>query len=170
MKKIYLMLVGLCLSCNLYADTMLDGEDMNKTVLTIKKKLKIPYIISENISATNMYAEDNKYVVTEYTYDKPIFENKIVEARKSTKKNMLDTICYEKEARDVYCDFYIPTGKVYIEYWGYENDEKYLNRKKKKKEIYEKYNLNLIELEDKDVQNLDDVLPKYLLTFGIETF
>ena len=71
---------------------------------------------------------------------------------------------------DVYCDFYIPTGKVYIEYWGYENDEKYLNRKKKKKEIYEKYNLNLIELEDKDVQNLDDVLPKYLLTFGIETF
>ena len=71
---------------------------------------------------------------------------------------------------DVYCDFYIPTGKVYIEYWGYENDEKYLNRKKKKKEIYEKYNLNLIELEDKDVQKLDDVLPKYLLTFGIETF
>lgn len=71
---------------------------------------------------------------------------------------------------DVYCDFYIPTGKVYIEYWGYENDEKYLNRKKKKKEIYEKYNLNLIELEDKDVQKLDDVLPKYLLTFGIQTF
>ncbi len=71
---------------------------------------------------------------------------------------------------DVYCDFYIPAGKVYIEYWGYENDEKYLNRKKKKKEIYEKYNLNLIELEDKDVQNLDDVLPKYLLKFGIQTF
>ena len=30
---------------------------------------------------------------------------------------------------DVYCDFYIPTGKVYIEYWGYENDPKYLARK-----------------------------------------
>ena len=101
MKKIYLMLVGLCLSCNLYADTMLDGEDMNKVVLTIKKGLKIPYIISENISATNMYAEDNKYVVTEYTYDKPIFENKMVEARKNTKKNMLDTICYEEKARNV---------------------------------------------------------------------
>lgn len=71
---------------------------------------------------------------------------------------------------DVYCDFYIPAGKVYIEYWGYENDEKYLNRKKKKQEIYKKYNLNLIELEDKDIQNLDDVLPKYLLKFGIQTF
>ncbi len=30
---------------------------------------------------------------------------------------------------DAYCDFYIPTGKVYIEYWGYEEDSKYLKRK-----------------------------------------
>ncbi len=71
---------------------------------------------------------------------------------------------------NVYCDFYIPAGKVYIEYWGYENDEKYLERKKKKQEIYKKYNLNLIELEDADIQNLDDVLPKYLLKIGVHTF
>ena len=71
---------------------------------------------------------------------------------------------------NVYCDFYIPAGKVYIEYWGYENDEKYLERKKKKQEIYKKYNLNLIELEDADIQNLDDVLPKYPLKFGVHTF
>ena len=101
MRKIYLMLAGLCLSCNLYADTMLNGEDMNKVVLALKKESKIPYIISENISATNMYAENNKYVVTEYTYDKPIFENKMVEARKNTKKTMLETVCYEKELRNV---------------------------------------------------------------------
>ena len=101
MKKIYLMLAGLCLSCNLQADTMMGRNDMNKVVLDIKKGLKIPYIISKNISATNMYAEDNKYVVTEYTYDKPIIENKMVEARKNTKKNMLDTICYEEKARNV---------------------------------------------------------------------
>ena len=99
MKKIYLMLAGLCLSCNLYADTMLDGEDMNKVVSDIKKGLKIPRIISENISATNMYAENNKYVVTEYTYDKPIFKDKMVEARKNQKKHMLE-ICYEKEAKN----------------------------------------------------------------------
>ncbi len=99
MKKIYLMLAGLCLSCNLQADTMMGGNDMNKVVLDIKKGLKIPYIISENISATNMYAEDNKYVVTEYTYDKPIFKDKMVEARKNQKKHMLE-ICYEKEAKN----------------------------------------------------------------------
>ena len=100
MRKIYLMLVGLFLSCNLHADTMLNGKDMNKVVSDIKKELKFPRIISENISATNMYAEDNKYVVTEYTYDKPIFENKMVEARKNTKKNMLETVCYEEKAKN----------------------------------------------------------------------
>ena len=39
---------------------------------------------------------------------------------------------------DVYSDFYIPTGKVYIECWDYENDRKYLSRKKQKIELYKK--------------------------------
>jgi hypothetical protein len=67
---------------------------------------------------------------------------------------------------DIYCDFYIPTGKVYIEFWGLD-EEKYLARKKKKLEIYSKYNLNLIELFEKDVSNLDDTLPGKLRGFGI---
>jgi len=71
---------------------------------------------------------------------------------------------------DIYCDFYIPTGKVYIEYWGYENEPKYLARKKVKQELYKKYGFNLIELEDKDVQNLDDVLPKMLLKHGVQAY
>lgn len=71
---------------------------------------------------------------------------------------------------DVYCDFYIPAGKVYIEYWGYENDQKYLARKKQKIEIYRKYGFNLIELNDKEVQNLDDILPKMLLKYGVRAY
>jgi len=71
---------------------------------------------------------------------------------------------------DVYCDFYIPTGKVYIEYWGLENDPKYLLRKEKKLEIYKKYGFNLIELNDEDVQNLDDILPKMLLKYGVKAY
>lgn len=71
---------------------------------------------------------------------------------------------------DVYCDFYIPTGKVYIEYWGYENDSKYLHRKKEKIEIYKKYDFNLIELNEDDVQNLDDKLPRLLLKYGIQAY
>jgi hypothetical protein len=71
---------------------------------------------------------------------------------------------------DVYCDFYIPTGKVYIEYWGYENNPKYLKRKKTKQDIYEKYGFNLIELKDEHVQNLDDILPRLLLKHGIQAY
>jgi hypothetical protein len=66
----------------------------------------------------------------------------------------------------IYCDFYIPTGKVYIEYWGLE-DDKYRARKAKKLEIYKKYNLNLIELFDKEISNLEDKLPAKLLEFGV---
>ncbi len=72
---------------------------------------------------------------------------------------------------DVYSDFYIPakwwTKAVYIEYWGLEDQEKYLERKKIKKDIYAKYHLNLIELENKHIDNLDDFLPRMLLEFWI---
>lgn len=72
---------------------------------------------------------------------------------------------------DVYSDFYIPAQKwskaVYIEYWGIENQEKYQDRKKIKQDIYKKYHLNLIELENKHIDNLDDYLPRMLLEFGI---
>jgi len=71
---------------------------------------------------------------------------------------------------EVYCDFYIPTGKIYIEFWGLENDPKYAARKAKKREIYQKYDFKLIELIDEDVFNLDDVLPRMLLKFGVQTY
>jgi hypothetical protein len=71
---------------------------------------------------------------------------------------------------DVYCDFYLPIGKVYIEFWGMENDKKYLERKKIKLDIYQKYGFNLIELNDSDIQNLDDLFPKKLLKFGIQAY
>jgi len=48
-------------------------------------------------------------------------------------------MAYEKRVpikEDVYCDFYIPKGKVYVEFWGLEDDEAYLKRKEKKIELY----------------------------------
>lgn len=35
-----------------------------------------------------------------------------------------------------YCDFYLPNGNVYIEYWGLENDPKYESRMRTKKDLY----------------------------------
>lgn len=70
---------------------------------------------------------------------------------------------------DMYCDFYIPTGKIYIEFWGLENDPKYAKRKETKKAIYQKYGFKLIELTDKKVYNPDDFFPRLLLKFGVQT-
>ena len=77
---------------------------------------------------------------------------------------------YERQLpieEELYCDFYIPSGKVYLEYWGLENDPKYTARKKVKLELYKKYNFNLIQLTDDHIRNLDDHLPKMLLKFDV---
>lgn len=72
---------------------------------------------------------------------------------------------------DVYSDFYIPAQNwwkaVYIEYWWIEDQEKYQERKKIKQDIYKKYHLNLIEIENKHIDNLDDHLPRMLLKYWI---
>jgi hypothetical protein len=77
---------------------------------------------------------------------------------------------YERQLpieEEVFSDFYLPEGKVYIEYWGMEKDPKYAARKKEKLEIYRKYGFSLIELTDEHIKNLDDHLPKILLKHNI---
>jgi len=49
-----------------------------------------------------------------------------------------------------------------------EENEKYQERKKKKLEIYADNNFNLIELKDKDIETIDDVLPRKLKKFGVK--
>lgn len=71
----------------------------------------------------------------------------------------------------VYSDFFIPIWKkVYIEFWGLENDEKYKKRKELKIQYYKENNKNLIELTDKDIENLDDVMPVKLRPYLPESF
>lgn len=88
------------------------------------------------------------------------------------------THAYERELtheETVLSDFYIPArngkdnkGKaVYIEFWGIKDNDKYLERKKIKQEIYKKHNLNLIELDDSHLDNLDSYLRKTFLQFDI---
>jgi hypothetical protein len=59
------------------------------------------------------------------------------------------------------CDFYIPCGNVYIEFWGLV-DEKYQATKATKSEIYRNNTLKLIELFDRDLSRLGDILPDLL--------
>lgn len=69
---------------------------------------------------------------------------------------------------EVISDFYIPEGKVFIEFWGMEENEKYQDRKKEKLAIYHDNNFKLIELNDNDIKTIDDVLPRKLKKFGVK--
>lgn len=71
----------------------------------------------------------------------------------------------------MYCDFFIPIGKkVYIEYWGLEGSSDYDERRNEKIRLYTENKKNLIELREKDIENLDDTLPVLLRPFLPETF
>lgn len=65
---------------------------------------------------------------------------------------------------ELYCDFYIPLGQCYIEYWGLE-EEAYKERKEEKIRLYQRYSKKLISLYDEDVNKIDDVMPKKLFKF-----
>ncbi len=81
---------------------------------------------------------------------------------------------YERKLQteeDIYCDFYIPSANgrpaVWIEFWGLEEDPKYLERKKRKVEVYKENEWPLIELRNADIENLEEVLTRLLLKHKI---
>ena len=100
MKKI----VALLLSLNmlLVADTMLNGNPMDEVVPVIKEKLGIPKKLNENVSLTDLYSLQGKYVVFQYTYN----ENASIDisnvAITKLRNQTVNSYCYEeKDARDI---------------------------------------------------------------------
>ena len=59
--------------------------------------------------------------------------------------------------------------KVLIEFFGLE-ETKYLKRKELKKKVYTAHEKNLIELTDKDIENLDENIPLKLRKYLPSTF
>ncbi|MEQ8881308.1 MAG: glycerol kinase [Cyclobacteriaceae bacterium] len=102
---------------------------------------------------------DGHYVRSraEVMIDDFLYKNEIVHA-------------YERKVpidEEMYCDFYILSKKVFIEYWGLEENEQYKERKKTKLNLYSKYGLELIEIFDKDVNNIDEALTTKLRKHNI---
>lgn len=107
----------------------------------------------------NLRTPDGHYVRSraEILIDDFLYKNGIVHA-------------YERRVNideDMYCDFYIPTQKLYIEFWGLEENEQYAARKKRKLELYSKYGLKLIEVNNSDIENLDEILASKLRKHNI---
>ncbi|WP_299177743.1 hypothetical protein [uncultured Neptuniibacter sp.] len=65
-------------------------------------------------------------------------------------------------------DFYLPQCQLYIEYWGRDNPAAGLSKKMQVKEILAQNQCQVIELDDEDLDNLEEVLPRRLLKFNIE--
>ena len=150
--------------------SILDNEDV--VGMVHEAKGEVPTIIQDQAPITDEVEFREKFPATHRANDGHWV--------RSTAELMIDNWlywagvihAYEKKLRieeEVYSDFYLPTGNVYIEYWGYDNDPKYSARKKKKLEIYRKHDLRLIELTEKEIKNLDDILPKRLRGFEINT-
>lgn len=66
-------------------------------------------------------------------------------------------------------DFYLPTGKVFIEFWGLIGNVKYDSQRKKKLLMYSQAGVKLLELFPMDIPVLSEVLPAKLAQFGIST-
>lgn len=102
--------------------------------------------------------DDGHYVrsYSEMLIDNWLYHNGIVHAYE--KSVLMNT----QPDAIVLADFYIPEGDVYIEFWGLNDDQNYLERKEKKLKLYKENQLNLISLEEGDVKRLNDILPRKL--------
>jgi hypothetical protein len=68
------------------------------------------------------------------------------------------------------CGFYLPAIHLYIEIWGDSEDSGTLAAKLAKRQVYQRYGLDLLELSESDAEILDDVLPKRLLKYGLAVY
>ncbi|KAA1188210.1 hypothetical protein F0M18_19445 [Pseudohalioglobus sediminis] len=67
----------------------------------------------------------------------------------------------------VHADFYLPAGNVYIDCWQEDASAAELRANLHKREIYREMRLHSLEVKEADAENLDEILGRGLLTFGI---
>lgn len=67
----------------------------------------------------------------------------------------------------VYADFYVPAGNIYIDCWEVDVPAGELSGKFRKRELYRTLDLRHLEINASDSGNLDEVLGRGLLSFGI---
>ncbi|MCR9421813.1 glycerol kinase [Vibrio sp. RM-69-4] len=71
---------------------------------------------------------------------------------------------------DVMCDFYLPTGKVYLQYWGSDSGATDEKTRLQTQAIYHDHGFALINIHPQDIAHLDDILPRKLREFGIKAY
>jgi len=73
-------------------------------------------------------------------------------------------------SKEVMSDFYLPSGKVYIQFWGTDSGPIEEDKRSATKKVYQEHGFSLIELNPEDIPNLDSVLPSLLHQYGIKAY
>ncbi|EGR8988842.1 glycerol kinase [Vibrio vulnificus] len=71
---------------------------------------------------------------------------------------------------EIISDFYLPAGKVYVQFWGRDNGGTPEANKAKIRAVYQAHHFHLIEVEQDELESLDEVLPQRLRPFGIKAY
>lgn len=144
--------------CNIIRNKVIKIKENNK-IMGERYSSLFNDIDFRNKWKANFRTEDGHYVrsMAEQVIDNFLYHHGIVHS-------------YEKRIiipRDhdsiLISDFYIPELDTYIEYYG-KYDGEYISRKHAKDQIYKENNLNYIALGKKDLENLDDILWKEIVT------
>ncbi|KJY84468.1 glycerol kinase [Vibrio galatheae] len=72
--------------------------------------------------------------------------------------------------QDVLSDFYLPSGKVYLQYWGTDTGTTSEHQQQTLRALYQQHNFALIEVYPDEIEKLDDVLPLKLKPYGIKAY
>lgn len=72
--------------------------------------------------------------------------------------------------QDVLSDFYLPAGKVYLQYWGDDQGSTSEQQRETITAIYAEHEFALIDIYPEDIEHLDERLPSKLREFGIKAY
>lgn len=70
----------------------------------------------------------------------------------------------------VIVDFYIPEIQVCVDIWGANDNAGVLAKKLEKQDFYQKHAYDFIEIHDENISQLDELLAKQLLGFGLAIY
>ncbi|MBB3046163.1 hypothetical protein FHR99_000399 [Litorivivens lipolytica] len=65
-------------------------------------------------------------------------------------------------------DFFLPLNQVFIDFWAADATPTQLKAQMRRAELYKKHAWHAIELHPEDIDQLDDVMPRQLLKFGVK--
>lgn len=111
----------------------------------------------------NIRCKDGHYVrsKSEKIIDDFLYDNNILHAYEKQ--------LFIEEAYDIQYipDFYLKNENIYIEFWGID-EENYLKKKEEKLKFYKTYNIQVISIEEKDIEHLEDILPRRIAKMKIK--